>query len=149
MLRNEIHIHLLFRLIVLIRRLCTKLLNNNDNNKMHGSQSDGFPNDPMFIQLRRLTTELPGVLFHDEYGIDAGYTDVISDVIHLRQVLRDVLPGTSFNGQGCLQDNATSIAFLATSQYYFIVSFLAIAALGGVCVPLGESTISFKAVQRY
>lgn len=58
MLRNEIHIHLLFRLIVLIRRLCPKLLNNNDNNKMHGSQSDGFPNDPMFIQLRRLATEL-------------------------------------------------------------------------------------------
>lgn len=101
----------------------------------------------MFIQLRRLATELPGVLFHDEYGINAGYTDVISDIIHLRQVLREVLPSTSFNGQGCLQNNATSVAFLATSQYYFIVSFLAIAALGGMCVPLCKSTSLFKAVQ--
>lgn len=117
-----------------------------EQKRMPGIQNDGFPNDPIFIQLRRLATELPGVLFHDEYGIDAGYADVISDVIHLRQVLREVLPSTAFNEQGCLRADATSVAFLATSQYYFIVSFLAIVALGGVCVPSCESTSRIKVV---
>lgn len=112
---------------------------------MSGLGSDGasaqqkFPNDPIFTRLRQLSMEMPGVLFHDEHGIDASYSDLINDVIHLRQVLREQLPNTSFNEQGCLQNDAVSIAFLAFSGYYFIVSFLAIAALGGVCVPLGKS----------
>ncbi|OBT82483.1 hypothetical protein VE02_08156 [Pseudogymnoascus sp. 03VT05] len=114
---------------------------------MSGLESDGgardaasaqqkFPNDPIFTRLRQLSLEIPGVLFHDEHGIDASYNDLVSDVMHLRQVLREQLPNTSFNEQGFLQNNAVSIAFLAFSGYYFIVSFLAIVALGGVYVPL-------------
>jgi len=109
---------------------------------MLGLRSDGapaqqkFPNDPIFTRLRQLSMEIPGVLFHDEYGIDASYSDLVSDVIHLRHVLQEQLPKTSFNEQGCLQNDAVSIGFLAFSGYYFIVSFLAIAALGGICVPL-------------
>lgn len=103
------------------------------------SAQQKFPNDPIFTRLRRFAMEMPGVLFHDEHGIDASYSDVVSDVIHLRQVLREQLPSTSFNEQGCLQNDAVSIAFLSFSGYYFIVSFLAIAALGGVCVPLCKS----------
>ncbi|KAE8421001.1 hypothetical protein BDV36DRAFT_292677 [Aspergillus pseudocaelatus] len=100
-----------------------------------------FPNDPIFTRLRKLYAERPGVLFHDEHGIDAGYSDLISDVIHMRQVLREQLPSTVFDENGLLQPEAPSIAFLAFNGYYFIVSFLAIAALGGICVPLSTSLI--------
>ena len=105
------------------------------------SAQQKFPNDPIFTRLRELSMEMPGVLFHDEHGIDASYNDLIRDVIHLRRVLREQLPSTSFNEQGCLKKDAVSIAFLALSGYYFIVSFLAIAALGGICIPLGKSII--------
>ncbi|KAI1978077.1 hypothetical protein LOZ53_001486 [Ophidiomyces ophidiicola] len=96
-----------------------------------------FPDDPIFSQLRRFSKEVPGNVIHDEYGsIDASYDDLINDVIHLRQVLQRRLPDTSFDERGILQDHATSIAFLGFSSYNFIISFLAIAALGGNCVPL-------------
>ena len=94
----------------------------------------GFPNDPIFSQLRRLAKQSPDVLFHDEYGVDARYSDLIRDVIHLRY-----LPGASFDEQGCLREDARSIAFLAYSGYSFIISFFAIVALGGICVPLCKS----------
>ncbi|KNG90486.1 hypothetical protein ANOM_001221 [Aspergillus nomiae NRRL 13137] len=73
----------------------------------------GFPNDPIFNQLRRLAKQSPGVLFHDEYGVDARYSDLIRDVIHLREILRGHLPSASFDEQGCLREDAKSIAFLA------------------------------------
>ena len=96
----------------------------------------GFPNDPIFTQLRRLAKQSPGVLFHDEYGVDARYTDLIRDIIHMREILREQLPSASFDEQGCLQEDARSIAYLAYSGYSFIISFFAIVALGGICVPL-------------
>lgn len=99
----------------------------------------GFPNDPIFSQLRRLAKQSPDVLFHDEYGVDARYSDLIRDVIHLREILRRYLPGASFDEQGCLREDARSIAFLAYSGYSFIISFFAIVALGGICVPLCKS----------
>ncbi|PTB62264.1 acyl-CoA synthetase-like protein [Trichoderma citrinoviride] len=95
-----------------------------------------FPNDAIFTRLRQMTLEKPDLLFHDDYGVDASYNDLIRDVIHLRQILREQLPASSFNADGSLKKDARSIGFLAYSGYCFIVSFFAIAALGGICVPL-------------
>ena len=99
----------------------------------------GFPNDPISNQLRRLAKQSPDVLFHDEYGVDARYSDLIHDVIHLREILREHLSSDSFDEQGCLREDARSIAFLGYSGYSFIISFFAIVALGGICVPLCKS----------
>ncbi|CAI7670299.1 unnamed protein product [Penicillium bialowiezense] len=96
----------------------------------------GFPNDPIFTQLCRLAKQSPDVLFHDEYGVDARYSDLIRDVIHMREVLREQLPSASFDERGCLREDSRSIAYLAYSGYSFIISFFAIVALGGICVPL-------------
>ncbi|KAH6604034.1 acyl- synthetase [Trichoderma cornu-damae] len=95
-----------------------------------------FPNDAIFTRLLRLSSERPDLAFHDDYGVDAGYGDLIRDIAHLRRVLQKRLPASSFDANGSLRDGSASIAFLALSGYYFIVSFFAIAALGGVCVPL-------------
>ncbi|KAB8234044.1 class I adenylate-forming enzyme family protein [Aspergillus alliaceus] len=86
---------------------------------MHSAHK-AFPNDPIFTRLRRFSVERPGEVFHDEYGVNASYNNLISDITHLRQVLREKLP----NG---------------LSGYSFIISFLAIAALGGICVPLATT----------
>lgn len=100
----------------------------------------GFPNDPIFTQLCRLAKQSPDVLFHDEYGVDARYSDLIRDVIHMREVLREQLPSASFDERGCLREDSRSIAYLAYSGYSFIISFFAIVALGGICVPLCKSS---------
>ncbi|KAL6862070.1 acyl-CoA synthetase-like protein [Trichoderma novae-zelandiae] len=95
-----------------------------------------FPNDAIFARLRQMSVEKPDLLFHDDYGVDASYNDLVRDVIHLRRILTEQLPASSFNADGSLMEDAKSIAFLAYSGYYFIVGFFAIAALGGICVPL-------------
>ncbi|KAL7905876.1 acyl-CoA synthetase-like protein [Trichoderma velutinum] len=95
-----------------------------------------FPNDAIFTRLLRLSIERPGLQFHDDYGVDANYNDLIRDIIHVRRVLQKQLPASSFDVNGVLRKDASSIAFLAFSGYNFIVSFFAIVALGGVCVPL-------------
>ncbi|OQE34334.1 hypothetical protein PENCOP_c021G07076 [Penicillium coprophilum] len=106
----------------------------------------GFPNDPIFNQLRRVAKQSPGVLFHDEYGVDATYSDLIRDVIHLREILRKQLSSASFDEQGCLREDARSIAYLGYSGYSFIISFFAIVALGGICVPLSTGLASDEAL---
>ncbi|OTA07292.1 acyl-CoA synthetase [Trichoderma parareesei] len=95
-----------------------------------------FPNDAIFTRLRQMCMEKPELLFHDDYGVDACYNDLIRDVIHLRQVLKEQLPTSSFDERGSLKETSKSIGFFAYSGYYFIASFFAIAALGGICVPL-------------
>ncbi|KAA8651452.1 class I adenylate-forming enzyme family protein [Aspergillus tanneri] len=103
------------------------------------STQQKFPNDPIFTQFRRLSTEKPGDFIHDDHhGIDAGYGHLIRDIKHLCHVLQEHLPRSSFNENGTFHEPATSIAFHALSGYCFIVSFFAIAALGGVCVPLAN-----------
>lgn len=107
-----------------------------------------FPNDAIFNRLRQLSIERPNLQFHDDYGVDANYNDLIRDIIHIRRILQEQLPSSSFDEDGLLRKDASSIAFLAFSGYYFIVSFLAIVALGGVCVPLCKSKSQCKSCQR-
>ncbi|KAL7940720.1 acyl-CoA synthetase-like protein [Trichoderma barbatum] len=95
-----------------------------------------FPNDAIFTRLFQLSVERPDLLFHDDYGVDANYNDLIRDIVHVRRILQKQLPASSFSADGSLRQDAASIAFLAFSGYNFIVSFFAIVALGGVCVPL-------------
>ncbi|KAL7928917.1 acyl-CoA synthetase-like protein [Trichoderma chlorosporum] len=105
-----------------------------------------FPNDAIFTRLLRLSMEKPDLVFHDDYGIDASYNDLIRDIIHMRRVLREQLPASSLNENGSLKKDTASVAFLAYSGYYFIVGFFAIVALGGVCVPLSTELSAEEAM---
>ncbi|KAJ5523573.1 acetyl-CoA synthetase-like protein [Penicillium frequentans] len=96
----------------------------------------GFPNDPIFTQLAGLSRTVSDVIIYDDYGIHEGYKGLIGDIIHLRQVLREQLPHHWFDGRGILWSDATPIASIAASGYYFLVGFLAVAAIGGKFVPL-------------
>jgi malonyl-CoA/methylmalonyl-CoA synthetase len=95
-----------------------------------------FPNDPIFTQFAKFSKIVPGVIIHDEYGIDASYGSLLNDIVQLRHDLRQRLPIDSFDSQGLLKAETGAIASITVSAYYFVVAFLAIAALGGKCVPL-------------
>lgn len=97
-----------------------------------------FPNDPIFTWLLKCSQSFSGVRIHDKYGIDAGYHDLIQDVIHFRQALREQLPHEWFDSRDLLQLHAGSISVLSLSGYYYTVALFAILALGGTCVPLRE-----------
>ncbi|KAL4944310.1 hypothetical protein BDV06DRAFT_220464 [Aspergillus oleicola] len=106
-----------------------------------------FPNDPIFTNLLRLSHSRPGLLIHDEYGIDAGANDLLNDVQRLREALREKLPTDWFDAHGILRPEAGRIASLSASGYYFLVGFFAIAALGGTCVPLATSATSVETLR--
>lgn len=95
-----------------------------------------FPNDPIFTQLANLCRIVPGVLIHDNYGIEAGYLDLMGDVTHLCHILRQGLPREWFDSRGILNSKADPIAAVALSGYYVAVGFLAVLALGGQYMPL-------------
>ena len=95
-----------------------------------------FPNDPIFTQLAKFSQIIPGVIIHDEYGTDASYGDLLNDIVHLRHLLREELPSDVFDNKNLLKSEAGAIATMTVSAYYFVVAFLAIAALGGKCAPL-------------
>ena len=102
------------------------------------SANPSFPNDPIFTQLASLSRTVLDVTIHDDYGIYEGYEGLLGDIIHLRQVLREQLPHHWFDGRGILWSDATPIASIAASGYYFLVGLLAVAAIGGKFVPLRE-----------
>ena len=98
-----------------------------------------FPNDAIFTNLVNLRDTVPGVVISDKYGIEAGYEDLFDDIAQLRRTLRQQLPSESFDSRGLLHPESGRIASITTSVYHFLISFFAIASLGGACVPLCES----------
>ncbi|KAJ5375799.1 acetyl-CoA synthetase-like protein [Penicillium concentricum] len=98
-----------------------------------------FPNDAIFTNLVKLRDTVPGVVIYDEYGIEAAYRDLFEDIVNLRQVLRETLPPDCMDSRGLLRPEAKPVASMTVSIYYFIVSFLTIASLGGASVPLSST----------
>jgi malonyl-CoA/methylmalonyl-CoA synthetase len=103
-----------------------------------------FPNDPIFVRLAQLEQSITGVLVHDDYGIDAEFKDLLNDVRRLRGTLREQLPRDWYDDKGLLRLDIGPIAAITLSGYYFLVAFLAIAALGGKCLPLGELCLTIS-----
>ena len=106
-------------------------------------ETDNFPNDPIFARLAQLARDISGIRIYDEHGVEAGYGDLISDVVHLRTLLRQQLPSYWFDDRGVLTP-VRSIGTLASSGYYFLVAFFAIMSIGGSCVPLCEFSFTLE-----
>ncbi|KAJ5919116.1 acetyl-CoA synthetase-like protein [Penicillium verhagenii] len=98
-----------------------------------------FANDALITNLVKLRDTFPGAVVYDEYGIEADYEALLDDVMHLRQVLRTKLSPDSLDSRGLLRPGSKHIATMTVSVYYFIVSFIAIASLGGASVPLSPT----------
>lgn len=98
----------------------------------------GFPNDPVFNQLRRLSREIQGAVIYDPSGIEADYSRFAQDVSRVCATLRENLPASSFDKQGVLLEESPYVPLLTLGGYEYIVCFYATLALGGACIPLGR-----------
>lgn len=105
---------------------------------MAASTTNEFPDDPVFISLLAAITRYPRseAIVYEKDGLEKTYPELLSDIIHTRDLLREQLPGV--NQQGLLQDHHVYIAVLSRGVYEFIVAFLAVRAIGGVSVILRE-----------
>ncbi|KZF23058.1 hypothetical protein L228DRAFT_261160 [Xylona heveae TC161] len=73
---------------------------------------------------------------HEKDGCEKTYPELLSDIIHTRNLVRGHLPG--FDQQGLLRGHHVYIAVVSCSVYEFMIAFFAVCAIGGVNVILHE-----------
>ncbi|KAE8344155.1 hypothetical protein BDV24DRAFT_160702 [Aspergillus arachidicola] len=105
----------------------------------------GFPNDPVFNQLHRLSREIQGAVVYDPSGIEANYSRFAQDISRVCATLREKLPASSFDKQGVLLEESPYVPVLTLGGYEYIVCFYATLALGGACVPLAPDILPEEA----
>lgn len=103
-----------------------------------------FPNEPLFNNLLRLADQTPAKqhIIHDrtlEGGdIEVDYDQLLSDIVHMRQLLYNTLPMHIFDRYGVIKKTRPYIFLLIPSNYEFVVAALSVLALGAAFVPLSE-----------
>ena len=97
----------------------------------------GFPDDNIFNTLLQNAREVDQVIFHDSTtGINASYSQFITDVIHMRHQLRERFSQHLDPQSSSVFTDPLLICTLAHANYEYAVAAFAILALGGVPVPL-------------
>ncbi|KAF5611523.1 acetyl synthetase [Fusarium subglutinans] len=96
----------------------------------------GFPDDTVFIRLLAASAQYPKseAIVHEKNGLEKTYPELLSDIVHTRDLLREQLSG--FDQQGLLRDHRVYIAVVSCSVYEFIIAFFAVRAIGGISVIL-------------
>lgn len=96
-----------------------------------------FPNYFLFSRLLRLSYKHDLLAVKDDtYGYTANYAQLLTDILHLRNVLRQILPGSVIRKLD--RDEEVFVNILGPGGYEFVVGFFALMALGAVIVPICE-----------
>jgi malonyl-CoA/methylmalonyl-CoA synthetase len=105
---------------------------------MAANTAHGFPDDPVFVRLLAASARYSRseAVVHEKDGREKTYPELLSDIIHTRNLVREQLPG--FDQQGLLRGHHVYIAVVSCSVYEFIIAFFAVCAIGGVIVILRE-----------
>jgi len=94
-----------------------------------------FPNFFLFSRLVRLSYKAHLLAVKDlTYGYTASYAQLLTDVLHLRNVLRETLPRHVVRKLD--RDEEVFVNLLGPGGYEFVVGFFALMALGAVIVPI-------------
>ncbi|OBS21185.1 hypothetical protein FPOA_07523 [Fusarium poae] len=103
---------------------------------MAANTAHWFPDDPVFIRLLAASARYPEseAIVHEKDGREKTYPELLSDIVHTRDLLREQLSG--FDQQGILRDHQVYIAVVSCSVYEFIIAFFAVRAIGGISVIL-------------
>lgn len=94
-----------------------------------------LPNSPIFNRLIGYASRREAVVIKDvTNGFTATHLQLLTDVLHLRNILLDSLPQE--DRETLYTGGEVFFNLLASGGYEFAVAFLAILAVGGVIVPL-------------
>lgn len=96
---------------------------------------DVFPNFFLFSRLVRLAHKEYLVAIKDlTYGITADYAQLLTDVLHIRNVLREELHPSEITKID--HGDEVYISLVGPAGYEFVVGFFALMALGAAIVPI-------------
>lgn len=98
-----------------------------------------FPNDPVLARLidAARQTSASKKIIYDELGFEKSYSDLLGDIVQLREALFAHFPSWVVSSSGRVEELNTYVTVSSRSGYEFLVAFFAIRAAGGVCVPIG------------
>ncbi|KAE8394397.1 hypothetical protein BDV23DRAFT_190022 [Aspergillus alliaceus] len=105
-----------------------------------------LPNEPIFHRLIENSRLVTGTIVHDPTcHVDAGYRQLLQDVLALRQCLYKKLPASAFDAKGVIVEDEPYIFILSPGNYEFIVAVFAVLACGGAVVPLAPGVLPAEA----
>jgi len=100
------------------------------------TEDGGFPNDEIFNCLLPLARSTKRTVIRDpSVPLEAGYDQLLTDVIHVRHMLRQRL-SPHFNCGARLLPANSLVPIMSPANYEFAVAALAILSIGGTIVPL-------------
>ncbi|KAK5806778.1 hypothetical protein VI817_001036 [Penicillium citrinum] len=106
-----------------------------------------FPNDPVLARLidAARQTSASKKIIYDELGFEKSYSDLLGDIVQLREALFAHFPSWVVSSSGRVEELNTYVTVSSRSGYEFLVAFFAIRAAGGVCVPIGSGALPEEA----
>lgn len=98
-----------------------------------------LPDEPIFRQIIEKGQTSQDVIFNDETcGVRATYSQLLHDIVALRQRLYEWIPKSAFDDRGLLkEDESPYFLILSPGNYDFVVCTFAVLAIGGAIVPIG------------
>jgi malonyl-CoA/methylmalonyl-CoA synthetase len=102
-----------------------------------------LPNTPLFSRILRFAHQSERIAIKDPLiGFAASYIQLLTDVLHLRNLLRNSLGSVILEQLG--KGEEVFITILGEGGYEFTVAFFAIVAVGAVVVPLCKLNSVFR-----
>lgn len=98
-----------------------------------------LPNSPILSQLLRHAHHGRLAIRDLNLGVEKTYSDLLSDVLHLRNVVEARL---SSSVKAALEDEEVYIGVLATGGYEYAVAVLTVMALKAAIVPMSKADFS-------
>ncbi|KAJ5175405.1 uncharacterized protein N7482_001282 [Penicillium canariense] len=115
---------------------------------MPGVISPGeFPNEPIFVQLLKVSGEVSHVIVQDpQTDIQANYGQFLADLLQTRKGLRESIPESILDRNSLLRDDKPYIFLLTDGNYNFVVGAFSILSVGGAFVPLSTKVLPEEAL---
>lgn len=100
----------------------------------------GFPNEPIFVQLLKVSREVSHVIVQDpQTDVEADYGQFLADLLQTRKGLQESVPESILDGKRLLREDHPYVFLLTDGNYNFIVGAFSILSVGGAFVPLCQS----------
>ncbi|KAE8342967.1 hypothetical protein BDV24DRAFT_149942 [Aspergillus arachidicola] len=106
-----------------------------------------FPNEPIFVQLLRVSREVSHVIVQDpQTDVEADYGQFLADLLQTRKGLQESVPGSLLDGKRLLREDNPYVFLLTDGNYNFIVGAFSILSVGGAFVPLSTQVLPEEAL---
>ncbi|KAE8327837.1 hypothetical protein BDV39DRAFT_204551 [Aspergillus sergii] len=106
-----------------------------------------FPNEPIFVQLLRVSREVSHVIVQDpQTDVEADYGQFLADLLQTRKGLQESVPGSLLDGKRLLREDNPYVFLLTDGNYNFIVGAFSILSVGGAFVPLSTQILPEEAL---